>query len=70
MLLNKLFYNWAVGTETIAGARMLTSSNDVRHRDTAIEPDVVSVPSEETPFRFKIRIIAERKQDFWQAFTR
>jgi hypothetical protein len=49
---------------------MLASQRrDVQQKDSAIKPEVVPVPSEETPFRFVIRIVAERKNNQWQAFS-
>jgi len=49
---------------------MLTSrKKDVQQRESALEPAVLPVPHSETPFRFVIRIFAERKNNQWQAFT-
>jgi hypothetical protein len=49
---------------------MLASQRqDVKQLDSGIEPEVVPLTSEKTPFRFVIRVVAERKADYWQAFT-
>jgi hypothetical protein len=46
---------------------MLTSvRRDVQHNDAAVTPEVASIPRR---FRFVVRVLAEHKNDQWQAFS-
>jgi hypothetical protein len=69
-LIKKVVYNRWLQQGGTLGADMLASQHpNVQQSYPGIEPEVLPVERAETPFRFVIRIVAERKADYWQAFT-